>query len=112
MATAITTAKINGFNNHVTMPTLAAVASVTLDAEVTMGADQKMLILVKNNAAAAKTATFKAGTGLQGTEDMTVSVAAGATECFTVESGKFSNKGKVVIVGESTDIQVGAIELP
>ena len=112
-ATSITTVKV-GLNGSATYPTLAAVDDTAQKAEVSMGADQKMLILVQNShASAAKTVTVKAGDGIQGTADMTaISIAAGATICLVLESGKYASKGKVTLLGESTDIKVGAIQLP
>jgi hypothetical protein len=82
------------------------------------GQDTKFLVLIQNgHATAAKTATVKSGNGLQGVNDITVSIAAGNYTYVVLESGKFKNvsgddKGKVIIVGESTDIKIAVFKLP
>lgn len=112
-ATEIKVAKIPNWNGNVVYPTPAAVDGSDKQATVEMGADQKMVIFVNNaNGSAAKTVTFKAGDGIQGVNDMTVSITNGETKCFVVESGRFCTKGKITLVGETTDIKVSAIELP
>lgn len=82
-------------------------------------ADQKLLILITNsNASAGKTATIKAGDGIQATDDLELgTIAAGATVAVSVESGAFlitkgANKGKILVKGASADIKVQAIALP
>lgn len=82
---------------------------------ISMGADQKMLILITNGAAAEATATVKAGDGIQATEDLVITLAASGTAAVSLESGKYlitkgENKGNVLIIGENVMVQ--AIELP
>lgn len=101
------------------LPTLTAITSIADGALIPFAAqDTKIVVLVKNaHASAAKTVTFAMGNGIQGVTDLTASIAAGATHAFVIESGKYKfvsgdKKGKVQVLGESTDIQVGAIILP
>jgi len=80
-------------------------------------ADHKIVLFVKNNGAAEQTATIKKGNGLQGVEDLIITLPAGKTHVAVVESGRFVNvsgtyKGKIQIVGSTTDIQVAAIAIP
>lgn len=75
------------------------------------------LMFTNSNASAAKKVTILKGNGLQGTEDLEISIPASKIYGIVIESGKFANvsgddKGKVVIKGESADIKVQAIELP
>ena len=107
-------------NGGVEMPTATALTSTTDGAEVdyTGQSDGRILLLIENgNASAAETATVKAGNGIQGTEDLVVSVPAQKTLGLVLESGKFAfasgeRKGKVWVVGESTNIKVAAVALP
>lgn len=103
-------------NDFVTVPTSVAVNG-TDGALVTLGSDERTLIIIENGATATKTVTIVKGTGLQGTEDLTYTVPASGKVCTVIESGKFlitsgENKGKVKIKGESTDIKVSCIALP
>lgn len=71
--------------------------------------DGRILLLLKGTG----TVTVVAGTGIQGTEDLTAAVTAEAA--LVLESGKYmqmagENCGKVVLRG--TDVTVRAIELP
>jgi len=105
-------------NDGTLAPVLTAMTSAADGALIPFaGGDNKMVVLVSNANIAAKTVTFKMGNGLQGVADVTVSIGASATLYFPVESGKFknvsgTNKGKMLLVGETTDIAVGAILLP
>lgn len=79
--------------------------------------DDKYLILVHNTASAAKDVKVKSGNGLQGTGDITASLAASSYTFISLESGRFKNvsgadKGKVVITGGSADIKVAVFKLP
>lgn len=101
------------------------------------GADNKYLILVQNTNSTANadplSVTIKAGNGLQGNKDITVSLANGKFSYITVESGRFKNisendtlkalssatsgdqvsaKGKIFILGGGTYIKVAVFELP
>lgn len=116
--TTITPVKMT-LNTAYTLPTPVALTSATDGAVVPFNdTDTKILVMVKNaHASAAKTVTFKKGDGIQGVADFTDSIGFGATKMFTLESGAFknvsgTNKGKVWLVGESTDIQVSAVILP
>ncbi len=82
------------------------------------GQDSKIVVLIKNaHASAAQTATIKQGNSIQGVADVTVTIPFGKTFAYSLESGKFknvtgTNKGKVIITGSTTDIQIGAVLLP
>lgn len=81
--------------------------------------DDKYLLLIDNaHATVAKDVTIKAGNGIQGVNDLVLEkLGAGKFTAVTIESGRFKNvtgdnKGKVVIVGASTDIKVAVFRLP
>ena len=80
--------------------------------------DDKYVVLVKNaSSSAAKTVTVKAGIGIQGVMDLTCSVAKGSYTFVALDSGRFKNvtgadKGKVVLKGESAEIEVAVLCLP
>ena len=114
-ATAITnvTLKLN------TGSAAYATAAVHADdgALVTAVADQKMLILFENATSATKVATIKAGNGLQGVSDITVSLGNVEKKAIVVESMKFvnqsgTNKGKILITGTDANVKVACIALP
>ena len=120
-ATAITKTELTR-NTATAVPSAATVAKtdgalVTFDKD-----DQKILLLLKNNITnATHTATIKAGNGLQGVSDLSVTLAASAEKAIVIESGRFKNisgdnKGKVQIVSADTvtgtQIEVRAIVLP
>ena len=98
--------------------TLEQAVDATSGAELTMEAgDDKYLILAHNDATSAKTVTVKKGNGLQGVADLTVSLAASSYTAIVLESGHFKNvsgddKGKVIIMGGSTDIKLAVFKLP
>ena len=97
-------------NGGVALPALAALSAeggeIAFD-----GQDTKTLILVENSASSAGEITFKAGSGIQGVADLTVSVPASTTQAFVVESGAFKSKGVVKVTG-ATSMKVGALLLP
>lgn len=79
--------------------------------------DDKYMILVHNAATSAKDVTVKSGNGLQGTGDITVSLAADSYTFISLESGRFKNvsgddKGKVIIMGGDANIKVAVFKLP
>ena len=104
---ALTRVPLNG---GTALPALAALTAeggeIAFD-----GQDTKTLILVENSGSAAGEITFKAGNGIQGVADLTVSVAAGATLAFVLESGAFKANGAVKVTGP-TNMKVGALLLP
>lgn len=121
-ATAITPVKLTDFNkvsSEITTATMTAALDATDGGYITPnGADEKMLVLVQNTngSAAAKTVTFKAGTGIQGVNDYAVEIAAGKTVIVALESGRFkimsgTNKGKIHLTG-AADLKVAAFTLP
>ncbi len=114
-ATAITnvTLKLNkGSDAYAT-----AAVDATDGALITAVADQKMLILFENATSATKVATIKAGNGLQGINDITVSLGNVEKKALVVESMKFvnqsgTNKGKILITGTDANVKVACIALP
>lgn len=83
-------------------------------------ADQKILLLLKNNITnATNTAVVRAGNGLQGVSNYEVTLAGSEIKPLTIESGKFknvsgANAGKVLIqdkVTTTTTIEVAAVVL-
>jgi hypothetical protein len=72
--------------------------------------DQKILLIIGT-----ATATIKAGNGLQGTSDLTVTYVSNKQQAVVLESGKYMNmfgthKGKVLITGATATVQ--AVVLP
>lgn len=108
-ATKIALTKVP-LNSGVALPTLMALTADGGEIAFT-GMDTKTVILVENSAAAAGEITFKAGSGIQGVADLTVSVPASATLAFVLESGAFKSKGVVKVAGATT-MKVGALLLP
>lgn len=83
------------------------------------GSDEQFVVGAYNNhASTEKTVTIKAGNGLQSEfGDLTFSISAKGIAWVVLSSGRFKNvtgdnKGKIVIEGASTDIQLKVIRLP
>ena len=122
MARAVITVRAlddyNKFGTEFDATALATAVNAADGAEFVMsGADHKYLVYITNGASSAKAVTVKAGNGLQGTADISVSLGAGKSTYVSLESGRFKNvtgadKGKVVITGESADIKVAVFKLP
>ena len=101
------------FNEAGEMPeaTTATSAEDGLAFDYTGREDGRILLIL----AGASTATVKAGNGLQGVEDLEVTIPSGGQAVLVVESGKYvnvfgENKGKVIVAGSGlTGI---GIELP
>ena len=79
----------------------------------------KYVIGIKNavSTEANKTITIKAGNGLQGTNDISLTLAKDKIAWVVLDSGKFKNvygvnKGKVILTGTDANLQVKVIELP
>lgn len=118
---AITVRELEDFNKFGTEFDATALATAVNAADgaefVMSGADHKYLVYITNGASSAKAATVKAGNGLQGTADISVTLGAGKSTFVALESGRFKNvtgadKGKVVITGDSADIKVAVFKLP
>lgn len=74
--------------------------------------DNKMILVI--NATAATTLTVKAGNGIQGVADLTLTVPVGVS-LVKLESGRFKNvsgenKGKIVVVSADTP-SVGVVAI-
>lgn len=119
-ATAITKTALT-INTAAAAPSAATVAAAEGALITYDKADQKILLLLKNNITnATNTAVIKAGNGLQGVSDLEVTLAASAEKVIVIESGKYmnvsgDNKGKVNVqdkVTTTTTIEVRAIVLP
>lgn len=79
----------------------------------------KYVIGIKNavSSEANKTITIKAGNGLQGTNDISLTLAKDKIAWVVLDSGKFKNvygvnKGKVILTGTDANLKVKVIELP
>lgn len=82
---------------------------------LTPGNDEATLIVLTSSAAV--TATIKAGDGIQGVSDITVSVGAGKMSCVAVESGRFkitkgAYAGKIKVTTSAAGLSAGCIVLP
>lgn len=105
-------------NGTVELPATVAITAPADGAIVPYDkADHKIVLIIKNNGGAEQTATIKKGNALQGVQDLVITLAAGKTHVAVIESGRFvnvsgTNKGKIQIIGSTTDIQVAAIALP
>ena len=105
------------YNEAGAMPTASTASSATDGITVDYtGKEDGRILLILDSASGTITAKILQGNGLQGTEDLSVSVTAGSPKAIVIESGKFvnvkgANKGKVIING-STNLKVQAIELP
>lgn len=121
-ATAITPIKLTSFNT-ITKET-AATDFAAIDATdgayfvMAKGGD-KYVIGIKNAVSVSgnKTITIKAGNGLQGTNDISLTLAQNEIAWVALDSGKFKNvygenKGKVILTGTDNNLQVKVIELP
>ena len=94
--------------------TAPAALNASDGALITAAADEKMLIILE--ATAAGSAVIKAGNGLQGVKDLTVTFSAAGTQCVNLESGAFvnvsgENRGKIQITGPA-NIKAACVVLP
>lgn len=114
---SITNTKLK-FNEAGTIPATVAVdATDGAKIDFTEKEDARIFIIFENAASSAKTVTVKAGGGIQGVNDLTVSLAASAKMSVVLESGPYiqtegDNKGCVVIMGEDANVKVAVVELP
>lgn len=84
-------------------------------AYLTPGNDEATLIVLGSSADV--TATIKAGDGIQGVSDITVSVGASKMAFVAVESGRFKitkgeNAGKIKVMASASGLSAGCIVLP
>ena len=92
-----------------------ATADTTAGAYVTPASDEATLLVL--TATAALTATVAAGDGIQGVEDLSVTMASGDTKYLAVESGRYKitsgeHKGKILVKTSATGLSVGCVVLP
>ena len=98
--------------NELATPTLAAlVANTETEIEFNQKDDQTVLVI---NASAATDLTVKAGNGLQGVNDLLLTVPKGIS-LIKLESGRFkfvsgTHKGKIVVKSTGTP-SVGVVAL-
>ncbi len=90
--------------NDIATPELTALTANTDKAIEWSENDEKMILVV--NATQATTLTVKAGNGIQGVCDLTLTVPVGVS-LVKLESGRFKfvtgeNKGKIVVVSPGT----------
>lgn len=80
------------------------------------GNDEKILIILQNShASESKTATLKAGNGLQACSDLELTLSANSTSLLCIESGPYkimsgSNKNKIKI-SATADVKLAALLL-
>ena len=107
-ATAIELVKIP-LSGGAELPELAALSAE--GAKVPFRAqDTKTLVLVENTGEEGEI-VFKAGSGIQGVADLAVTVGAGKTMAFILESGPFKREGALWMTGPTT-MKAGALLLP
>ena len=120
-ATTITPTVLTGYNAAEVLPATAAVEANEGALIAFNKADQKGFILLENsNATATATAKIVKGNGLQGTADLSVTLAASTTKIISIESMKYKNlsgdnKGKVLVIDTdttATTLKVAAVFLP
>lgn len=101
-------------NTAVTVATATAMTAQT--AFDFSSKDGKTLFIAENSStSAAVNLVIEKGDGLQGTEDLTMSVPASSKICFALESGKYKklygdNKGKILATG--TGLKISTFVLP
>lgn len=81
------------------------------------GRDDKTLLLIQNSASSDGTVTVKAGNGIQGVNDLIVTVPQSSTTALVLDSGRYKNvsgadKGKVVVLGSAETIKLCVVVLP
>ena len=92
--------------NDIATPTLEALTANTAKALELSERDDKMTLVINNTGSAATSLTVKAGNGIQGVADLTLTVPVGVS-LVKLESGRFKfvtgdNKGKIVVVSPGT----------
>lgn len=92
--------------NNIATPTLTALTANTEKALDWSENDAKMILVISNSGDSAVSLTVKAGNGIQGVADLTLS-APGGISLVKLESGRFkfvsgANKGKIVVKSAGT----------
>ena len=119
--TAITpvSLSLNTFNVDAITFTAPTVAADGFTVPFT-GKDKNIVLLFQNTNAGttARTATVKAGNGIQGVADLdSGDIAAAKTGAVMVDSGAFknvsgTNKGKILIIPSHAELKMAAVVLP
>ena len=92
--------------NEITTPTLTALTANTEKALEWSENDAKMILVISNSGDTAVSLTVKAGNGIQGVVDLTLSAPKGVS-LVKLDSGRFkfvsgTNKGKIVVKSAGT----------
>ena len=92
--------------NNIATPTLTAFTANTEKALDWSENDAKMILVISNSGDSAVSLTVKAGNGIQGVADLTLSAPRGIS-LVKLESGRFkfvsgANKGKIVVKSAGT----------
>lgn len=100
--------------NEIVKAELTALTANTAKAIEWKENDNKMILVVQNSGSAATTLTVKAGNGIQGVADLTLTVPVGVN-LVKLESGRFKNvsgenKGEIVVVSPGTP-SVGVVAI-
>lgn len=100
--------------NKLATPTLAALTANTAKALEWSESDSKMILVANNSGDSAVSLTVKAGNGIQGVADLTLSLPKGVS-LIKLDSGRYKfvsgdNKGKIVVVSAGTP-SVGVVAL-
>ena len=77
--------------------------------------DDQTILVLANSGTSAVDVTIKAGNGLQGVNDLTVSVKAGAN-AIKLESGRFKfvsgeHKGKILVNAAAANVSYGIVAM-
>jgi len=118
--TPIALGKFNAFTLNAVTFTAATTAADGFTVDLSGFADQKAVFLLQNTNAGStsRTATIKAGNGLQGVSDLASgNVAAGNIAAISVESGAFMNvsgddKGKIKVIPAHAELKLAVVVLP
>ena len=95
--------------------TLTALTKSTDTAVAWPGKDEHMILVIVNGTNACDL-TIKAGDGIMGVADKTLSLAASTTYLVKIESMRFlnttgTNKGKIVLNASNSGVTVGTAEM-
>ena len=101
--------------NEIVTPELTALTANTAKPLEWSESDEKMVLVVQNTGSADAQLTVKAGNGIQGVVDLTLTVPKQAVSLVKLDSGRFKNvsgenKGKIVVVS-ATALSVGVVAM-